>query len=234
MPSVFFTSDSLTLEGNLFPPKTHRSIGILMLHGASNKGKYRYFPLQEFLYKNNISSFAYNTRGVGESEGNFMDSSLKNRLHDATAAYTYYKQYVDNIIIAGSSMGGYVATELAHRYPEIKGLVLIGPAAYAPDAENVLLGPQFTEIISQEGSWKNSVSFQYVREYKGSVLITYGDHDTVIPKEIQETYKACIKPEDSFVILKNLYHNFLAQENNEQSFKEGMEHILAFIQLVQG
>lgn len=57
--------------------------GVLLLHGASSskgRGKVLFEQFQDYLASNNISSLAFDTRGVGTSEGEYADSTLEHRL----------------------------------------------------------------------------------------------------------------------------------------------------------
>lgn len=85
----------------------------------------------------------------------------------------------DEIILAGSSMGAYVATVAAERLPTASGLFLLAPAFYLPGYQRVTFNPLprtwiyhgwQDDIVPPENAWKFS------REYRSRLLMTDSDH----------------------------------------------------------
>ena len=54
----------------------------------------RYQELQQFLATNGFISLSFDFRGVGQSEGIFIDGTLDNRLQDAKKAYEELQKYI--------------------------------------------------------------------------------------------------------------------------------------------
>lgn len=84
-----------------------------------------------------------------------------------------------DIILAGSSMGGYVAAAAASFIP-IKGLFLLAPALYVPGYPVKRYADVNGPVVIVHG-WRDDVipvegSFTYAKEKKASLFIIDGDH----------------------------------------------------------
>jgi fermentation-respiration switch protein FrsA (DUF1100 family) len=193
MKSIKFPSGRLNLYGVLSLP-THFDTGVLFLHGGGVQASTAlYTHLQEKFSKQKIASLAFDFRGCGQSEGNFEEGSLANRLADAEAAMQFLMQKSklpeSRIYLWGSSMGGHLVCRLSELHPELGGIILQSAAAYSKASEVLPLNHQFTEAISQPESWVNSPAFAALANYFGNLLIIYGDHDTVVPDGVKFTYQ---------------------------------------------
>lgn len=233
MQKIKFISDGNILVGNLFVKDERARFGLLFLHGGGTATKERYRELQEFLLEKNIGSFAFDFRGVGESEGKFVDGSLQKRLIDAISAYNELKKHVDEIVIVGASMGGHVATQLSTSM-ESAALILLYPGAYAKEAEDKPLNEEFTYILRQENSWIDSPAFVAVENYKKPVLIMYGEQDTVVPMGVQEKYRELVKTKGKFIVLKNAAHPFISPqiELQKKAKEQAFGHISTFLDTI--
>lgn len=86
---------------------------------------------------------------------------------------------VENLILVGSSMGGYVAT-VASKVLLPKGLFLMAPAFYMPGYDNDDLKPvaQLTTIVH---GWRDEIipphhSFRFAEQHEVQLQIIHGDH----------------------------------------------------------
>lgn len=227
MQKITFSSESLTLVGNLFH-NPQSKIAVLLLHGAGNSSKERFIDLQQFLYDNNISSLAIDFRGVGESQGEFKNGGLSNRLLDAISAYDNLIQLVPNtkIAVLGTSMGGHIASRFTLKR-NCYALILKYPAAYSRESENLALNEEFTKAISIPNSWENSLSFKALGKFKGKILLLDGGADKVIPEEIKNKYRELAKRNGKVVTFPNGLHGL---EKKDASLKEPVfNNILEFI-----
>ena len=180
----FFISDGYELSYRISHPaqeETNKIQSVLLLHCASTpkgRGRVLFEAFQELLAQNGFSSLAFDTRGVGESQGEYFDSTLQNRLKDAEEAYQKFIQ--DRLVDAGRmsllgvSMGGHIAANLAGRHPEwFQNVILANPAAYGSDAEDKKLQPytDFTEAIRRKRSWEDSPAFSSLSRFPRRVLL---------------------------------------------------------------
>lgn len=201
-----------------------------MLHGGKST-KERFLELQKFLIANGFPSFAFDFEGIGESEGKLDDGSLINRLENARAGFDVFSEYIRNIAVLGFSMGGHIAsrlTETRNVYP----LILLAPAAYGEEAESKSMNESFTKIIRTKNSWQNSPVFTSLNNYKGKVLVIYGENDIVVPWEVQQRYKNHIAKKGKFMQLKNATHWILSPKNKheEESKKIAFTEILSLME----
>ena len=140
----------------------------------------------------NMLAAGFNFRGhISGNPQAFSDTGLHTRIEDARAVLDLLSRTYPHapITVVAVSMGGYVASFLDTG--KIKNLVLVGPAAYHPEAveRKVNFGPDFTAIITKEKSWEGSDAFKNIAGFsKSSLLVIRFDRDNVIPPRIPELY----------------------------------------------
>ncbi|MGE0252180.1 MAG: alpha/beta hydrolase [Dongiaceae bacterium] len=121
--------------------------GILFLTGFRSDmtgGKATY--LQEWAEAHNIQFTRFDYSGHGQSEGKFEDGTISSWCNDALAVLEQIAAGPQ--ILAGSSMGGWIALLLALKRKErVKALTLIAPA---PDFTEDLLWPNLSTEQRQE------------------------------------------------------------------------------------
>jgi pimeloyl-ACP methyl ester carboxylesterase len=91
--------------------------------------------------------------GHGESSGDFVDGTITRWREDALAVLDELIR--GDVVLVGSSMGGWIAGLVAMAWPErVKALVLIAPA---PDFTGKLMGPEIPPeglaALKAEGVW---------------------------------------------------------------------------------
>ncbi len=118
--------------GVLHQPITDRKVpAVLMCHGfaGTKVGRYRmYVRLSEALAAVGIASLRLDFRGCGDSEGDFVNSTLRDQVDDALLGLKYLEGLpgidVSRIGLLGRSLGGPVAVLAAREAGHIKSLVL--------------------------------------------------------------------------------------------------------------
>lgn len=216
---VYFTSDGNRLVGQFYYPQDAQNYPvILFLHGGGRSNEGRYDGWQEYLAGFGYGSLSFNFRGVPPSGGVFEDGTLNHRLEDASAALEFLTNKIadkSRIGLVGSSMGAHVACRLVEKAPYIKVLVLQSAAAYSKEAEDAPLNDEFSQIIRRAASWKDSSVFESLRNYKGQIMIIYGENDDVIPDGVKDLYKAAIKNNKDYIIIKSAQHKLLSPQTEE-------------------
>lgn len=109
--------------------------------------------MDEVAKNNNIKSLRFDYSGTGVSNGEFEQGTISKWLNDA--AFIINSQNNGEIILVGSSMGGWIALLLFKIFKEkIKAIVLIAPA---PDFTQDLMWNKFSDGIKgeiiQNGYW---------------------------------------------------------------------------------
>ncbi|WP_447766469.1 alpha/beta hydrolase family protein [Sphingobacterium faecium] len=134
--------DDVLLSGTLTSPKQKGKFAAVVLVTGSGPqdrnetlmGHEPFRILSDFLTKNNIVVLRYDDRGVGLSQGSFINGTIENFSKDAMAAIEFLKNRpnVDpnKIGIIGHSEGGLIAELLAgQKLPSLSFIVsLAGPA----------------------------------------------------------------------------------------------------------
>ena len=104
-------------------------IGVIIIHGlAEHKGRYKDF--MEQLSNNNISAFAIDLRGHGESWGSRGDAKkFLDYLTDIHSFVCYIKEKYPKLKLAifGHSFGGQIASAYVATYNTIDMLILSSP-----------------------------------------------------------------------------------------------------------
>jgi alpha/beta superfamily hydrolase len=169
---------------------------------------------QKILSDNGIASIAFDYHGVS-GDTLLSDTSLLTRLEDATSIYDYItsKHKGKEIIISGRSMGGYIAIQLA-TIRHIDTLILISPAAYTPSVEPITFGEEFKKIITVPDSYKESTSFEILKNLSCKKVLIYGDEDAVIPSYVTKTYTQSLSPTDAIHAIEGADHTFNGYDEN--------------------
>jgi len=182
---------------------------VIFLHGLlsekrGTKSKY----LANYCMKKNYSFLCFDFRGHGMSSGNFTDYGIGDWYDDLCNVINFLK--INNIILIGSSMGGWVAMLYALRFPKkIKKLIGIAPA---PDFTTDLIMKELTKIekkrikmngiivkkVNKDFTYKYSPklffnSKKYLikninKVYKGEVILFHGSEDLTIPYSYNDKF----------------------------------------------
>ena len=109
---------------------------VIMLSGsgAQNRdsevaGFKPFAQIADYLKSQNIASFRFDDRQVGESTGSFSDANLETLSSDVEAIIQYLQSSITRtfveIILLGHSQGGIVAGKVARENPEVDQLILM-------------------------------------------------------------------------------------------------------------
>jgi len=148
---VSFYSGPHILTGTLTLPDTQGTFpGVLLVPGSGrvdrneNAKKLAIDALREIamnLAKKGIATLRYDKRGVGESQGEFLETGFYDNVSDAATALHFLKfnEYIqpDHVFILGHSEGAVIATRLAGTGADVAGVILL--AGTAESGEDVML-----------------------------------------------------------------------------------------------
>lgn len=115
-------------------------IGIIVVHGLAEH-KVRYVDFMNALYERNISVFALDLRGHGESSGERGDvKDFETYVTDIHCLVTAIKKGYPNLKLAllGHSLGGLIATVYVATYKTIDWLILSNPLLIPPKKTGLL------------------------------------------------------------------------------------------------
>ena len=111
-----------------------------------------------------IAAVRFDYSGHGASGGEFRDGTISRWLEESLAVIDHAG--VEDVILVGSSMGGWIALRLAQEIarrgsgPKLSGMVLIAPA---PDFTYELIEPNLTD--SQKASLEERGFFEETSQY---------------------------------------------------------------------
>lgn len=200
---------------------------VLFLFGGSRtQAKERFTEWSKKLAVAGINSVSFDYSGTGQSSGDFYRSSLKRRIQEASGVLKWIRttlEQSDRITVCGGSMGATIALGVAHRYNRIvKNLILFCPAAYAKEAHATTFGPEFTQLIKKQNSWKNSPAFEWLGKFTGRLLFIIPDHDEVISADITEKFRqsATNAGQVEIVAVKGATHQLLSLGKANEAVRE--------------
>lgn len=125
-PVRFRTTDGVELSAWFIPAPSDgafRDCVVLISHGNGGNISHR-LSLYELLHRLGVHVLAYDYRGFGQSEGS---PSERGTYLDAEAALAWLGTRgfsASQVIAHGESLGGGIASELARRHPDLRGLIL--------------------------------------------------------------------------------------------------------------
>src|SRR3989344_217760 len=179
---------------------------LLCLHGGGPIGRKRFDKLREALFNKKMSSCAFDFIGHGETAGDVTASSLKSRVEQALAVIKSQALSQPLSVIA-SSMSGHISIKLT-KFLDIENIILLAPAVYTSKAYSVSFGPKFSEIIREQYSWRHSDIWEFLKDYRGNLLIFAAEKDQIIPNEvIKRIYNSATNTNTKEIItFKNATH----------------------------
>ena len=201
----FQSSDGTRLHGWYAPANEPRAV-VLFAHGNAGNVTCLRQVLEVFHDRMNTSILVFDYRGYGRSGGSPTDPRMEAGIvADARAARQWLANRAgipeQDIVLTGHSLGGGVVVNLAAQ-DGARGLVLVNTFTSLTDAEasHVPLRPLLQLHLD---------SLATISKYKGPLLQTHGDADTVIPFEFgQKLFSAANEPKQ-FIPVPGGGHNDL-------------------------
>ncbi len=167
------------LRGDAHEP----SCNTVVLHGAGKSSRARFTRLRETLNDLGMPSAAFDFVGHGETGGELIGSSLRDRSLQAAAVIDHACN--EPLTLIAASMSAYTAIRLTETFT-VKNLILLVPAVYTSEAYDLPFGPEFSAAIRVRNSWRNSDAFGILKKFKGNLLVIAAENDAVIPMEVIE------------------------------------------------
>lgn len=177
------------LLGDVLPAAGDEGSTVLLLHGGGTSTGEGFAELRAFLHARKVGSVAFDFIGHGRTGGAQLGSTLAQRVAQVLAVVEALALDPARLVLAGFSMGAYVAVHAADQLAPA-GLCLAIPAAYSPEAFEQPFGPAFSAVLRRPRSWAASDAFERVARYAGRLLVLSAQHDQVVPAEIPLAYQA--------------------------------------------
>lgn len=176
------------------------------------------------LLSRGISSLAYNHPSMGGSEGDWNAETFRSRAETLAGVSKYLCRVVgsEDVAIMGTSAGAYMAAEaiepLSMEGIKIAKIILLSPACYPREAEEIPYGENFSRVIRARWNFNESPIFSRLEKYAGSggsLMINFFEFDDPpIPLAIQECFKTFATRMASeersvfFNLISGVAHNF--------------------------
>lgn len=155
----------------------------IVLHGAGSSSRSVFTRLRQSLNAHNIPSVSFDFIGHGETGGELLGSSLRERTEQAQAVIKH--TCVEPLTLIAVSMSGHTAIKLTQVF-SVNNLILLVPAVYSQRAYDLQFGPDFSAAIRTLDSWRESDAFEILSRFTGNLVIIAAEFDDVIPREIVE------------------------------------------------
>jgi pimeloyl-ACP methyl ester carboxylesterase len=125
---IEFTNGADTLRGELYlPPGTGPFPLLVQIHGSGKQTRHA-GPWNTFFVRYGVAVLAYDKRGTGDSTGDFATAGYPDFADDVVAAVAFAKRHpaiiTDRIGLHGSSEGGWIASMVAARLPELAFVIV--------------------------------------------------------------------------------------------------------------
>lgn len=173
-----------------------------------------------------IIALAFDFRGCGRSDGNFIDQTHLMGIEDGDAAVNFLlgqNVEIGRIGIQGSSFGGYVAAMLLDRYPFIKSLVLRVPAVYADSfLDTTVSAGEEKDFFGDKDNWVDASSYKKIAKFKGDLLVIQSEKDELIPQHaVRKYYDIALKvTSKKYFVQKNARHSIHDNPKARKEFNE--------------
>lgn len=216
----FQAADGTRLHGWYVPHENPLAV-VLFCHGNGGNVTHRIDKLQALNRVAGVSMLVFDYRGYGRSEGRPNEKGV---LMDARAARAWLANRAGvaekEIVVAGESLGGAVAVDLAAR-DGARALILESTFTSIPEMAayhypwlpvKLLLRTRFDSL--------NQIS-----AYHGPLLQSHGDADSIVPYEFgQRLFQAANSPKE-FYTLAGTDHNDLPDRDYYQKVRQFLEEL---------
>lgn len=190
------------LHGWFVPHVAPRTI-ILFAHGNGGNLSHRVDLLRVLHDGLKVSTFAFDYRGYGRSEGKPSEHGV---MDDARSAAAWLAERTGvrpkDLVLYGESLGGAVVVDLA-----------AADGARALVLENTF--SNLTDVAEHHYPWLPAKSLirsrfdstEKIKRYHGPLLQAHGDADTIIPIELGRRLFAAANEPKEFVVIPGADHN---------------------------
>lgn len=198
---------------------------IIISHCFTCSKSYKlYNNISNILVEKGYGVVRYDAMGLGNSEGDFSDTSFSTNVEDLISVYYYISdKYKKPRFLFGHSIGSLVSIKTANILDHVKGVATVGSPA---DFKNVvrLFSNYEEELIKKDNMVVNlagrdiNIGLAYLRDarnesvdeiikdFNKSIIMFHSDSDRTVPyRDGLELFNS-INGEKSFITLKDVDH----------------------------
>src|SRR5579859_654604 len=227
-------TDNVSLYTYSLRPQQLRkdNLTAVILHGGGEStSTIKYDKLAQLFADNGVAVICLDFVGHGKTGGAMTDNSLALRVQHAQAAIEHWTTPKTPLILVGFSMSGHTAMRLVPRLGKrVKSVGLICSATYAAEAEEVSVGPDFTQILRTPESWRSSLGLRDLADFTGKTMVITGNEDTVVGWEITVEIIRSAKTKSKELrveVLGGVDHHLAIWLSEHKAFSEQVVHYLA-------
>jgi uncharacterized protein len=149
---VAFKSGQIKLSGSLvLPPGKGPFPAVVLVHGSGPATRDFFGPVSYLFARRGIAVLSYDKRGIGKSEGHWLDASFADYASDALAGAQYLttrKEIQGNAIgLWGVSQAGWIIPQAIERGKNIAFAVLLSAPAVTPFEQEIQRNKQEMEAV---------------------------------------------------------------------------------------
>tara|TARA_R110000765_G_scaffold222003_1_gene326087 strand:+ start:13920 stop:15005 length:1086 start_codon:yes stop_codon:yes gene_type:complete len=227
---LIIQADDVKIGGTLsIPTKLNASSLVIMSSGSGDQDRdetlegFKIFKVIAFhLASKGIASFRYDDRGVGESTGDFVNSTIDDHAKDLENIMNYFKMSKEHpfhdFILFGHSQGGILAGKVAAGNEAVKKVVLMA----APSVPLI-------EVVT----------YQVRQEYKGSriskswIEADVSAHNKLMraiedDKQIDEAYQLFKQTTESILYEMNMENGMDSEKIKQQAMAKADEYKIVY------
>jgi fermentation-respiration switch protein FrsA (DUF1100 family) len=199
---IYFTAEDETKLHGWYCPVTKPRAVVLIAHGNAGHVALRARWLRYLQTRARVSSFMFDYRGYGRSEG---IPTVEGAIQDAMAARAKLCELAaikdSETLLMGESLGGAIVVQLAAKSPP-QGLILQSTFSSLRDIADVHY-PKLSWLVP-----RNKLdSVARVAAFRGPLLQSHGTTDRIIPfSSGKKLFRAANEPKQ-FVVIENAGHN---------------------------
>lgn len=227
---LIIQADDVKIGGTLsIPTKLNASSLVIMSSGSGDQDRdetlegFKIFKvIAHHLASKGIASFRYDDRGVGESTGDFVNSTIDDHAKDLENIMNYFKMSKEHpfhdFILFGHSQGGILAGKVAAGNEAVKKVVLMA----APSVPLI-------EVVT----------YQVRQEYKGSriskswIEADVSAHNKLMraiedDKQIDEAYQLFKQTTESILYEMNMENGMDSEKIKQQAMAKADEYKIVY------
>ncbi len=217
---VYFTADDKTQLHGWYCPCDNPHGVILLAHGNAGHVASRAPWLRYLQSKAKVSTFIFDYRGYGRSEGT---PTVEGALQDARAARAKLREIASvkdsEMLLVGESLGGAIVVQLASESAP-RGLVLQSTFSSLRDVADVHF-PKLSWLVPRN----RLDSLRRIVKYQGPLLQSHGDQDQTIPYALGEKlFRAANEPK-TMIVVSNADHNNWLSDDYLQRLNEFIDRV---------
>lgn len=183
--------------------------------------------ISKALNQSGVAVLRFDFTGLGESEGDFVDTNFSSNVEDLLAAAKYLADnYEAPSLLVGHSLGGAAVLCAAYQLPAIKAVATIG-APFDPEHVSHLLGDSIDEIEANGVAVVNigGRPFQVKKQFLEDI------RSNNISEKIKSLKKALLimhSPQDSTVNIDNAARLYTTAKHPKSFISlDGADHLLS-------